>query len=405
MRKMENIIIWGVGKIGSSKYTVELLEEKYHIVGYSDNNRKAIGEIVNGYTVFSIEEVKQLYENGKIDMILVTVSQMDVYLEIRNQIRDTIADVKVCHYDDECDALENAYIEKIKDSICFDAYKVVYKDYVEKWIENLLEEVQFWVEKVAKNGAIYNDTYYSRLNNTLFNANHDANLTELEKYLEKLDNPKVLDVGCGLAPLFGEVLENGKKLDLVGVDPLAFFYNEINRFYAPDINYTIEFGMFEFLSEVFKENYYDAIIINNALDHCIDPYLSIIKALKVLKIGGILRLNHFRAEGVKAKYEGLHQWNMDYNKSDDFIIWNYDMGINISDKLKDVAEIVVKHNDEVCRKKQYISVDIIKRRNIDVDDYINSQEEKEDLMQVIRYLMKAYSDASNNMTFLKMMKD
>lgn len=61
------------------------------------------------------------------------------------------------------------------------------------------------------------------------------------------------------------------------------------------------------------------------MDHCIDPFKSILESLFILKPNGILHLKHRRAEGVFENYSSLHQWNIDYTDEMDFIIWNYDM--------------------------------------------------------------------------------
>ena len=152
---------------------------------------------------------------------------------------------------------------------------------------------------------------------------------------------------------------------MTGIDPLAYYYNEINKECAPYSYRSIEFGMFEFLSAFKEKQSADVVIINNALDHCIDPYKSILEALRILKVNGLLHLNHGRAEGVNGKYEGLHQWNLDYNEKDEFIIWNNDMAINISEKLRNVADIIVTHSDDSEeREQQFICVEIIKRKEI-----------------------------------------
>jgi SAM-dependent methyltransferase len=155
----------------------------------------------------------------------------------------------------------------------------------------------------------------------------------------------------------------------------------------------VRFGLFEFVDSFLDEEYADLIIINNALDHCIDPYRSIIKCFKVLKVGGVLRLCHRRAEAVYEGWMGLHKWNVDYNDSDEFILWNKDNCINISQKLKDFANVRVVHSDyETDAWETFITVEIEKRDEACIDEFEYEQDAKE-LGFLLDLLMKKYADS------------
>jgi ubiquinone/menaquinone biosynthesis C-methylase UbiE len=110
------------------------------------------------------------------------------------------------------------------------------------------------------------------------------------KYIEEqlTGSEKILDIGCGLISMYGNYVGE-KKINLIAIDPLAHFYNIINERYQGELfseEKRSSFGMFEFMADFYEENYADYIIINNALDHCIDPFKSIIECLHVLKCGG-----------------------------------------------------------------------------------------------------------------------
>ena len=164
--------------------------------------------------------------------------------------------------------------------------------------------------------------------------------------------------------------------------------------------------MFEYFSDFFDEDSADVVIINNALDHCIDPYKSIVESLMVLKPGGVLHLNHARAEGIKGKYTGLHQWNLDYTGDDDFIIWNYDAAVNVTQRLKDIADIKLGYaGKNASRSQQYVCVDMIKKRDFDKAQYVDINYENKNKAYIMNRLMQALSDPAINSVFQKMLID
>ena len=87
------------------------------------------------------------------------------------------------------------------------------------------------------------------------------------------------------------------------------------------------------------------IIISNALDHCIDPYLCILQAMKILKIGGKLYIKSLRRESCNEKCLGLHQWNIDINKKDDFVIWNADAFVNVTKAMRGICDFTISKYD------------------------------------------------------------
>ena len=146
--------------------------------------------------------------------------------------------------------------------------------------------------------------------------------------------------------------------------------------------------MFEFIANFYDENFCDGILINNALDHCIDPYKSIIECLYVLKEGGTMRMRHHRAEAVYGSYCGLHKWNLDYNSNDEFIIWNQANAVNISNCFKKIADIKIVHSDDNSqRDDQFIAVDITKKKSFDLEDFFDLKKERRQLAFLVECLM------------------
>lgn len=77
------------------------------------------------------------------------------------------------------------------------------------------------------------------------------------------------------------------------------------------------------------------------MDHSYDPVLAIEQMLDVTKSGGAVVLIHSPNEGSDAHYLGLHQWNFK-NINGDFVISSpWRPTVNLSDRLRDRADIVV----------------------------------------------------------------
>lgn len=405
----ERIVIWGTGIIGSSKLLVDLLKTEYEIIAYCDSDKAKWGKCVNGYWVKSFEEIEELNREGAFDLILIAVYNPETAASIRKTIEMELTiekPIEMCEYSSIRDKIENTYIAETQKTLDFSKYKIDYIGQAEIWLENLMSEVVFWINQVARENAGGRKGYCKRLYNKDFESDLSTNTAFVSDYLCNATTPLVYDIGCGLAPRFGEYLQNGNRISLVEVDPLAYFYNYINKKFAPTEYKEIVFGMFEYLSKFFTKGSADAVIINNALDHCIDPFKSILESLMILKTGGILHLNHGRAEGINGKYMGLHQWNLDYTEQDEFIIWNYHAAVNVSESLRDIASIQVYHSTEnTSRDDQYVCVEIIKKKDFRMEQYVDVKYEMENMAYIIDKLMEMISNPEINKVFERMLME
>lgn len=403
MEDLKKAVIWGAGNLGTSKLLCELLGLRYEITAYCDSDQTKWGQAINGFLVKSIDEIVELNSAGAFDVIIIAVYDAEIISFIRKTIEEKISSVRLVEvhaYSEIGSALESIYISQIQKTLDFTRYRIDYKGQFDIWIDNVASEIDYWVNRVAKKNAQFRDEYCKRLVNNRFQSELTGDVSSLHEYLCNVKEPLVYDIGCGLAPRFGEILSNGNNITLVEIDPLAYFYNQINAKYAPVSGYKrIEFGMFEYFSRFFEKDSADAVIINNALDHCIDPYKSIVESLMVLKPGGILYLNHTRAEGVNEKYNGLHQWNLDYTEKEDFIIWNYNAAVNVSERLDEIASIRLTH------KSGNVQVEVIKKKDFAVERYVDTGDETENMAYIVRGLMKKLSDPKFNSIFQHILMD
>lgn len=180
-------------------------------------------------------------------------------------------------------------LQKYHDSMTFE-WDVDLETYFLDWLDNIMSEVEYWVKEVANAQGRRHEYNISCRNKTVFTHKSISKMIKTDEI--------VLDIGCGLMSKFGNRLEDGSKVQLVPVDALAHFYNQINGRIHDGLRegYQCRFGMFEFLGNIFGQGFADYIVIDNALDHCIDPWRSLVECLYVLKREGHMFLNHRRAE-------------------------------------------------------------------------------------------------------------
>ena len=103
-------------------------------------------------------------------------------------------------------------------------------------------------------------------------------------------------------------------------------------------------------------------------------------------------------------YAGLHQWNLDYDENDNFIIWNNEIMLNASKRLENIAEINVFHSDEkLPLENQSVWVEMIKKNDFNMDEYLDLSDEKKDMAQIIEKLMELMAREDTNNVFGKLL--
>jgi ubiquinone/menaquinone biosynthesis C-methylase UbiE len=374
----EIAIIYTAGVMGRviEKYAKAL---GFDILAFYDNNIAMQNEVIDGIKVYSKEELQIFIRDGGTVIIGCKRYEEEIMSQIEMEFGHEVAIIKF-------DEIERRYWNEIAIPMrekLEDKYEVDYSSQAKIWLENIMTEVEFWIKN-------YNKSFYykkagefvcERLNRTL----HDGDI--------------VMDVGCGVSTLNGSHIENGRTIELIPVDPLAYFYNKINeKFIGEKIDNKVSFGLFEFLSLFYGENYADVILIRNALDHCIDPFKGVLECVSVLKVGGVLSLSHRRAEAVYEGYTGLHKWNVDVNSENDFILWNETNKVNVSQKLGKYADIeVVLHGKE--RTDEIIWINITKKVNFEIDKFYDRKSDNKMLAKMVDVFMEIFADEEINARF------
>lgn len=204
--------------------------------------------------------------------------------------------------------------------------------FITRWLDGIEVELNFWNKWAAEDGGIYNKDFLRRI--------ADAPEIEDERFITFSNNPfRVLDAGAGPISSFG-IMSSLGKIELTACDPLADAYAQVLEANKIVPYVKTEFAYFERLTDKYEKNYFDHVHVRNALDHAFDALTGIYELLHVLKVNGTLRLVYAENEAEHEHYQGFHQWNFT-EENGEFIIWNRDININISDALRNIADVNV----------------------------------------------------------------
>lgn len=357
MDEYNEVIIWGASQRG------RLIYEALQVLGvrvtcFIDNNKR------NDFCDLKIMNPQDVILNLDNDSIIIIASlRSSVTKEIKEEIINYGYKGSVMtSYDFYMNYERNALLFNKKEK-----YVIDYENKIKNWFDSFLDEVRFWRMQVADRKGDWHFSYRDKFKKKEF---------QCERLLKKIGGLNgseiILDVGCGICSPHGKMWK-GVPLNFVQVDPLAHFYNQINRRFMLEINddecvETVKFGMFELLSSFFGEEYCDYLLIDNALDHCIDPVRALKECINVVKTGGFVSLSHHTNEAYRENFYGLHQWNICCNGNNELCIWNNNDYINVNKELGANVEIEVwnergdvdhsPYGITVCNIKKIKSMDV-----------------------------------------------
>ena len=184
------------------------------------------------------------------------------------------------------------------------------------WRAGISYEVAYWSRWIAQRGGP-DATDFKRRTDPATQVDHF-----LEDLLARLKMPvvRLLDVGAGPICCLGKVAQHA-RLDIVAVDPLADFYDDLLSGAGLEPLVRTQFGLGEDLGLKFGAGAFDIVHCQNAMDHSLDPARVALQMLLVCRIGGFVMLRHAHNEAEHENYAGFHRWNLT-NEGSSFIVWD-----------------------------------------------------------------------------------
>jgi SAM-dependent methyltransferase len=201
------------------------------------------------------------------------------------------------------------------------------------WKDSLDEELEYWRDYLTTKGLQWPEEYEMRVN--------PDSVLEERLIADRLDtiperSVSILDVGAGPLTILGNKHPE-RQLEIVPIDPLADGYDRLlmETGVVPPVRTLYCHG--EELLSRFKPNTFDFAYARNALDHSYDPLRVIENMLTVVKPGRYVVLRHRPNEAERARYEGLHQWNLDL-RGGDLVLWNRSTELSVTQRLAQKAK-------------------------------------------------------------------
>lgn len=345
-----------------------------------------MGGVINSIKVLNKEEVKGiLSENTNVSFIISPWNE-NVCIQIAETIRREFGYVHI----KDLDELQNEYIRWKHENIKGEKYDIQLEREFEDWGNNIIGEVDYSIKHAMEKSGVNHISLLNSIDNDLVPAARGEYGNVIYKYLYA--DAVLMDIGSSSIAKYGSFLPNGIQIKSYPVDALAFFYNKLYEKYVPKCNKKIEFALFEFIANFYEKSFADVILIENALDHSIDPVMGILECLEILKPQGLLRMFHRRCEAVFEAYLGLHKWNIDYNDNLELIVWNEKNYVNVNRKLGNDAEIRVIPMTSSKRISDMFVVEIKKRKSYDYRKYIDVETENKSLAGVLRIIMEKWAE-------------
>lgn len=254
-----------------------------------------------------------------------------------------------------------------------------YREYLDKWMSGLEDELIFWNDYMVTKGDIYSEEYNQTVDlNKKFVLENDID----EQYFGK--DFKFIDVGSGPFSRCGRITDK-VNMDFTAVDPLAEAYNALKIKNDVNNGIEIETAFVELLGKKYNENTFDMVHMSNSLDHCFDAMYGIYQLIYICKIGGKIILRHTENEAERSEYNGLHQWNLSvHNDENSFVIWRKDKRYDVVELLKEYVDFYIypdiSEGDWVFNK-----VVMVKKKKIQLPD-INYYDDM--LSSVYSFLLK-----------------
>lgn len=173
-------------------------------------------------------------------------------------------------------------------------------------LEGFEDELAFWRGAIQRQKAGTGATYLARK----LDPTRPLQPQVAARIGPKEDGIRILDVGCGPASTLGKVWK-GRPVELTGLDPLGDAYQRLFDEENLARPHPIVTGVAEEAAKHFGPAAFDYVHVENALDHCQDPFAALSQLHAVCRPDGTIYVQVFVNEGAHNHYNGFHQWNFD----------------------------------------------------------------------------------------------
>ncbi len=148
--------------------------------------------------------------------------------------------------------------------------------------------------------------YYNAALNIHFNETglDYGDMWRIKALLKEYKGEKLLDIGCGIAPLC--IVAKGKYPDteVYGIDFADELIEKLKTKYTA-INYSVA----DFYNLPFENESFGYVVMGELLEHSEEPQKLIDEAMRVLKKGGTLAISTPNDEKEKNHYYQQHIWS------------------------------------------------------------------------------------------------
>lgn len=200
------------------------------------------------------------------------------------------------------------------------------------WRDGIAPELEFWDSYFRTKGLQWSDTYERRFNPQLPLQPRPLSL------LPDTQEVFILDVGAGPLTYLGKVAE-GKKINIIAVDPLADEYNKILNKYMIEPIVRTQKADAEKLVAHFPRDTFDLVYARNCIDHSYAPVRAIRQMLSIVKKGCYILMEHHPEEATAAGHHGFHQWDFTRGNSGHFIIVSRRGRWNVTETFRKVCDV------------------------------------------------------------------
>ena len=155
--------------------------------------------------------------------------------------------------------------------------KTAYENAYNQWLRGLSSEIYFWRRHMETKGLQWHDYWDKETSPT--------KKFHLERFIPqgKIGGEYCcIDIGSG--PYAMGRITDKVKLDFQALDPLGHAYTLLKKQYNVDSGVSIKTGFVELLHELYTENTFDMVHMQNSLDHSFDPFHGLQEMLFICKI-------------------------------------------------------------------------------------------------------------------------